>query len=49
MKKYFAEAIGTMVLVFMGCGSAVLLGVAADGGHLAVALAFGLSIVQWRM
>ena len=45
MKKYFAEAIGTMVLVFMGCGSAVLLGVTADGGHLAVALAFGLSIV----
>jgi len=45
MKKYFAEAIGTMVLVFMGCGSAVLLGVTADGGHLAVAFAFGLSIV----
>jgi len=44
-KKYFAEMIGTMVLVFMGCGSAVFLGCGIDGGHLAVALAFGLSIV----
>jgi len=47
MKKYFAEFIGTMVLVFMGCGSAVFL--LKDGpngiGHLAVALSFGLSIV----
>jgi len=42
-KKCFAEFIGTAVLVFMGCGSAVFLG--ADGGHLAIALAFGLSIV----
>ena len=45
IKKYFAELIGTFTLVFMGCGSAILLGVSADGGHLAVALAFGLSIV----
>ena len=44
-KKYFTEFIGTAVLVFMGCGSAVFLGVDAAGGHLAVALAFGLSIV----
>jgi len=44
-KKYFAELIGTAVLVFMGCGSAVFLGCAAPGGHLAVAFAFGLSIV----
>ena len=44
-KKYLAEAIGTAVLVFMGCGSAVFLGCAPNGGHLAVALAFGLSIV----
>ena len=47
MKKYFAEVIGTLVLVFMGCGSAVFL--LSDGpngiGHLAVALSFGLSIV----
>ena len=44
-KKYLAELVGTAVLVFMGCGSAVFLGCAAPGGHLAVALAFGLSIV----
>jgi len=45
LKKYAAELIGTMVLVFMGCGSAVFLGTASNGGHLAVAMAFGLSIV----
>jgi len=45
MKKYIAECLGTAILVFMGCGSAVFLGTAPGGGHLAVALAFGLSIV----
>jgi len=45
LKKYVSELIGTAVLVFMGCGSAVFLGADASGGHLAVALAFGLSIV----
>jgi len=45
LKKYVSECIGTMVLVFMGCGSAVFLGAAVSGGHLAVAFAFGLSIV----
>lgn len=45
MKKYLAEFIGTLILVFMGCGSAVVLGCDVSGGHLAVALAFGLSIV----
>jgi aquaporin Z len=44
-KKYFAELLGTLVLVFMGCGSAIFLGCEPNGGHLAVALAFGLSIV----
>lgn len=44
-KKYFSEFIGTLVLVFMGCGSAVFLGCNTTGGHLAVAFAFGLSIV----
>ena len=44
-KKYFSEFMGTLVLVFMGCGSAVFLGCTPEGGHLAVALAFGLSIV----
>jgi len=45
IKKYTAEFIGTLVLVFVGCGSAVFLGADAAGGHLAVAFAFGLSIV----
>ena len=50
MKKYVAEMIGTMVLVLMGCGSAVFAGnmagtVGAGVGTLGVALAFGLSVV----
>ncbi len=45
IKKYVAEFIGTAVLVLMGCGSAMFLGCDASGGHLAVALCFGLSIV----
>ena len=50
MRKYLAEMIGTMVLVLMGCGSAVFAGNAADTvgagvGTLGVALAFGLSVV----
>ena len=50
MKKYIAEMLGTMVLVLMGCGSAVFAGNAADAvgagvGTLGVALAFGLSVV----
>ncbi|MCL2336334.1 MAG: aquaporin [Firmicutes bacterium] len=44
-RKYLAEMVGTAGLVFMGCGSAVLLGAQSPGGHLAVAFAFGLSIV----
>ena len=50
MKKYLAEMVGTMVLVLMGCGSAVFAGhaagaVSAGVGTLGVALAFGLSVV----
>ncbi|MDT3367223.1 MAG: MIP family channel protein [Bacteroidota bacterium] len=50
MKKYIAEMIGTMVLVLMGCGSAVIAGGAAEAvgsgvGTLGVAIAFGLSVV----
>ena len=45
LKKYCSEFIGTLVLVFMGCGSAVFLGCDPNGGLLAVAFAFGLSIV----
>jgi len=50
MKKYIAEMIGTMVLVLMGCGSAVIAGSAAAAvgtgvGTLGVAMAFGLSVI----
>ncbi|MDR3205598.1 MAG: aquaporin, partial [Candidatus Methanoplasma sp.] len=45
IRKYFAELVGTMILVFMGCGAAVFLGADTGGGHLAVALSFGFSIV----
>jgi aquaporin Z len=45
--KFAAEFFGTMVLVLMGCGSAVIAG--ADGatgvGLLGISFAFGLSVV----
>ncbi len=48
MKKYIAEFIGTFVLVFFACGTAVVVGCSgADGNaaYLMTALAFGLVIV----
>lgn len=48
MKKYISEMIGTMVLVLMGCGSAVFAGTNqpfAAVGTLGVAFAFGLSVL----
>ena len=49
MKKYFAEMIGTMVLVLMGCGAAAIScapGVLTTGiGFAGVSLAFGLSVL----
>ena len=50
MKKYLAEMVGTMVLVLVGCGSAIFAGnaagaVSAGVGTLGVALAFGLAVV----
>ena len=47
MKKFIAEFIGTLVLVVMGCGTAMLVGCdAVEGsGYLLTALAFGLVIV----
>jgi aquaporin Z len=46
MKRYLAEAIGTAVLVFVGCGSVALAGYggALPNGILPIALAFGLSV-----
>ncbi len=47
MKKYIAEFIGTMTLVVLGCGTAMLVGcdAASGSGYLLTALAFGLTIV----
>lgn len=47
MKKYIAEFIGTLTLVVLGCGTAMLVGcdAAAGCGYLLTALAFGLVIV----
>jgi len=43
VKKYFAEMLGTMVLVLLGCGSAVIAG--PEVGYLGISFAFGLSVV----
>jgi aquaporin Z len=43
MMKYSVEFIGTMVLVLMGCGSAVIAGQAI--GFAGIAAAFGLSVL----
>ena len=47
MKKYLAEMVGTMVLVLMGCGTAVSLGCTNADPETVVgtALAFGLAVV----
>ncbi len=42
-KKLIAEVIGTFILVFFGCGAAVIAG--ADIGLTGISLAFGLAIV----
>ncbi|WP_428898020.1 aquaporin Z [Parelusimicrobium proximum] len=41
--KYIAELLGTMVLVLMGCGSAVLAG--GYVGNLGIAFAFGFAVL----
>lgn len=46
LSKFYSECLGTLVLVFMGCGSAVIAG--ANGttgvGILGISFAFGLSV-----
>ena len=46
-KKYLAEAIGTMVLVLMGCGAAAIAGATNAGaiGRVGVSLSFGLAVL----
>ncbi len=43
IKRYLAELIGTMVLVLMGCGAAVIAGYAV--GYVGIAFAFGLAVL----
>jgi aquaporin Z len=43
MKKYVAEAAGTLFLVLMGCGSAKIAGL--EVGFLGIAFAFGLTVL----
>jgi aquaporin Z len=43
IKKYVAELIGTFVLVFIGCSSAVIYG--PSGNYLPIAFAFGLALL----
>lgn len=46
MKKYLAEMVGTMVLVLMGCGTAVSLNCGVDTSSVVgTAIAFGLAVV----
>jgi len=42
-KKYLAELLGTFVLVFIGCGSAVIAG--GHIGFLGISFAFGLAVL----
>jgi aquaporin Z len=43
MKKYFAELVGTFILVLFGCGTAVIAG--GTVGIVGIALAFGLALI----
>lgn len=45
MKKYISEFVGTMMLVLLACGVAVVVGCSTPAGIIATALAFGLVIV----
>ena len=42
-RKYIAELIGTLALVFFGCGAAVVAG--AHVGFLGIAFAFGITVL----
>ncbi|MBQ2599527.1 MAG: MIP family channel protein [Bacteroidales bacterium] len=45
MKKYIAECIGTFVLTFLGCGTAMFLGCNTPAGVVGTAVAFGLTVI----
>ncbi|MBQ4183844.1 MAG: aquaporin [Bacteroidales bacterium] len=45
MKKYIAECLGTFVLTFLGCGTAMFLGCNTPAGVVGTAIAFGLTVI----
>ena len=45
MKKYIAECLGTFVLTFLGCGTAMFVGCTTPAGVVGTAIAFGLAVV----
>ena len=47
MRKYLAEFIGTMVLVLIGCGTAMAVGCdpSTGSGYILTAFAFGLALL----
>ena len=45
MRKYIAECIGTFVLTFLGCATAMFVGCGTPAGLFATAAAFGLSVI----
>ena len=45
MKKYIAECLGTFVLTFLGCGTAMFLGCNTPAGVVGTAVAFGLAAI----
>ena len=44
MKRYVAEALGTGILVFAGCGAIVTTAVTGEPGHVGIALTFGMVV-----
>lgn len=44
MKRYWAELVGTYILVFAGCGAIVVESLTGAMGHVGVALVFGLVV-----
>ncbi len=44
MKRYWAELVGTYILVFAGCGAIVVESLTGAMGHIGIALVFGLVV-----
>ncbi len=48
MKKYIVECIGTFVLTFFGCATAMFVGCGTPAGLFATAAAFGLTVCHGK-